>query len=325
MASKPFDLFFSSIVEEYSTTLPWWSEIIQTPYGGSILIWATVTFLGVMVTLKLKTANGLMLAFVIAVSGAMFIFINVAADNLKAKKDLLQLEERLAVLQEMVRTSGDALPDHESTEIPSQIYDLKRERDKLLALIEVAGILTNFSAMTLGGFGAGLLTSVAVSRRNREEELAVEAPVRKKLLGILLHLFCFSAISSMLTGVTIYILFSARWIAVHPLISYFMTSLAGLAATIILASIGYVLAFRSLHTGSLRLLGGMLIALLVAFLYTSSMKGALFYMGYPALLINFPLLLAFTQVRTWLSNKLHTLNPGSTPLTRTFSSKLTPS
>ena len=301
------ELITSSIADKTYPMLQLWRDMTDAPFGSVILVWAVITFLGIMAVIKLRTTNGLMLGFIITISGAIIIFVNISAESLKAKKEITHIEKKLTSLQTQAKPIKAAQQDKQPPEIKPTINTLERARDKLLATIEVGSILTNFSSMTLGGLGAGLLTAAALTRRNKEEELEIESPGRRSLLTALLYIFCFAAISSITTGIGIYILFSAQWIAVYPMISQFTAALVGFAVSLPTAIIGYTLAYKSLQTKDLKLLGSILTILFMLLMYINSMNAAVFYAGYWVLLANAALILVFKTPRAWIHKKTITI------------------
>ncbi|EML1093734.1 hypothetical protein RZ910_000051 [Pseudomonas aeruginosa] len=294
------ELIISSVTDKISPMLQLWKDMTDAPFGSVILSWAVITFFGVMAAIKLRTTNGLMLGFIITISGALVIFVNISAESLKAKKEITQIEKRLDNLPNQARPLIEPQQAKQPHDTMLNVSTLEKERDQLLALVEAGSILTNFSSMTLGGLGAGLLTSAALSRRNREEELEIETPGRKSLLKILLYIFSYAAISSITTGVGIYTLFLVRWIAVYPMISDFTTALIGFALSLPIAVIGYTLAYISLQTKDLKLPGSLLTALLMLLLYVNSMSTAVFFASSWILLFNASLILAFKKPRAWI-------------------------
>lgn len=294
------ELIISSISDKISPMLQLWNDMTDAPFGSVILSWAAITFFGVMAAIKLRTTNGLMLGFVITISGALVIFVNISAESLKAKKEIAQIEKRLNDLPNQARPLTAPQQAKQRPDTKTNVSTLEKERDQLLALVEAGGILTNFSSMTLGGLGAGLLTSAALSRRNKEEELEIETPGRTSLLKILLYIFSYAAISSITTGAGIYTLFLAHWIAVYPMISDFTAALIGFALSLPIAVIGYTLAYISLQTKDLKLSGSLLTALLMLLLYVNSMSTAVFFASSWMLLFNAFLILAFKKPRTWI-------------------------
>lgn len=284
-----------------------WRDMTDAPFGSVILAWAVITFLGVMAAIKLRTTNGLMLGFIITISGALIIFVNISAETLKAKKEITHIEKRLSNPQAQAKPIKETKQDKQPPEIEPPINALEKARDKLLALIEVGNILTTFSSMTLGGLGAGLLTSAALTRRNKEEELEIESPGRRSLLTALLYIFSFTAISSFTTGIGIYTLFSARWIAVYPMISQFTAALVSFALSLPMAIIGYTLAYKSLQTKDLKLSGSILTMLLMLLMYVNSMSAAVFYADYWVLFANAALILVFKKPRAWIRKKTTTI------------------
>lgn len=297
------ELIYSSMIEEFYPIIQLWKDATDAPFGGVILAWAVITFLGVITTIKLKTTNGMMLGFIITIAGALFIFVNISAESLKAKKEITQIEERINYLQENTQKVEEPPKNQETPKTVPSINNLKKKRENLLTLIEIGAILTNFSSMTLGGLGAGLLTSAALTSRNRDEELEIESPSRIRLLKGLLYIFSFIAISSIITGAGIYALFLAKYISAYPLISLFTATLVGFAISLFLALIGYLLAYRSLKTKDLKLSGAILITLLITLTYTKSMGATVFYTSYWVLLANTTLILVFAAPRTWLYKK----------------------
>lgn len=294
------ELITASVTDKIFPMLQLWKDMTDAPFGSVILSWALITFFGVMAAIKLRTTNGLMLGFVITISGALVIFVNISAESLKAKKEITKIEKRLDNLPDQARPLITPQQAKQPPDTKPNVSTLEKERDQLLALVEVGSILTNFSSMTLGGLGAGLLTSAALSRRNREEELEIEAPGRTSLLKILLYIFSYAAISSITTSVGIYALFLTHWIAVYPMISDFIAALIGFALSLPIAVIGYTLAYISLQTKDLKLSGSLLTALLMLLLYVNSMSTAVFFASSWILLFNALLILAFKKPRTWI-------------------------
>lgn len=301
------ELITSSIADEFHPVLQLWKDMTDAPFGGVILAWAVITFLGAMTVIKLRTTNGLMLGFIITISGALIIFVNISTETLKAKKEITHLENRLSNLQVKENSINEVQQDKQHLETVHTKNTLNKKRDKLLAIIEIGTILTNFSSMTLGGLGAGLLTSAALTRRNRDEELEIESPGRRKLLTALLYIFSFAAISSITTGTGVYALFSAKCIAVYPMIGQFTAALVGFAITLPIALVGCILAYKSLQTDDLKIAGAILTMLTMLLIYGNSMSAAVFYTGHWLLLANTALILVFKTPREWTYKKLATL------------------
>lgn len=284
---------FQTLQQQYLSRLDNWNELIQTPFLEMLVVWGIVTFFASIIPLKLSTARGLMLGFVIAICGAVIITADIAADSLSAKKRLIDVEQQLSGLETPAPGSGRLTPDKTTNPAPNAA-SLKNERERLLGKIELAGVLTTFTAMTLGGLGGGLLTAAVSMPRNRQEEERQEKPVLECILNGYFYLFAFILTSSLILLAGEYFFLARRLTdtgTAHPLL---LIPILGFLLSIVFSGIAFDRTRSHLKKDKPQLFQQSLFGLFALFFYLNTVAHVWYDIGAISMALHIPVVLALS-------------------------------
>ncbi|WP_323114647.1 hypothetical protein [Pseudomonas guariconensis] len=258
-----------------------------------LVVWGIVTFVAAIIPLKLSTARGLMLGFTFAICGAVVITADIAAGNLSAKKQLIEVEAQLSDLKASTPVDEKRTPAQAPTP-PKNAASLKNERERLLGKIELAGLLTTFTAMTLGGLGGGLLTAAVSMPRNRQEEERQEKPLLERILNGYFYLFAFVLTSSLILLAGAYT-FIARQLTnagtAHPLL---LVPIVGFLLSIVFSGIAFDRTRSHLKKDKPQLLLQSIIGLFALFFYLNTVAHVWYDIGAISMALHIPVVLALS-------------------------------
>ncbi|HDS1736879.1 hypothetical protein [Pseudomonas sp. BP8] len=293
MATTAFASLVAAITLEYSNPPVPFAALQQMPYFAALAVWATFAIFAAGIPLLVKSTRAQLLGFAIATIGAVVICLSSASGALVAKRELANLQERIAEIK--IQVSAPRLTAEQRQDLNQQRFTLEDDAQQQEIKIDLAGVMTNFAAMTLGGFGAGLLTAVATSTRTREEDEQLEAPVFSKILHALHYVFAWVAVSSIFTEVALIHAARMSWISTEPYQSGYLVSCWSLAVALVLAGAGFCLAHVQSKPKAKPLLS-VIVCVVVAYIYVKGLSLAAGFLG-GWILLNVPLLLVFSGVR----------------------------
>lgn len=298
-------LSLSSVLKQYLLT-PLLSDAGPAFHLQVILVWALFAIVAAAIPYKLRTSWSYLAGFMIATIGALFIFFSVTADSLQAKRALTVIAEEVTAINEKLKREDI------SDEVRSALLGTKKSKldqaDDHTIRIDLAGVLTNFAAMTLGGYGAGLLAAFVTTNKSRRREAQEETLAYAWLRRNLPALFCFVMMSSLAGVVGLTIAASRDFIAI-PCQAQYVGALLGFVVAFLLALGGYLLndnpAVTPVRRGAL-----VLIALLSIAIHLRATSLSASYLG-AVLLVNILPLLLHHGIRQRLLRGLSRLTKAS--------------
>lgn len=325
---------FGQSIQFHFIPASWTLENLQQiPYTGTILIWMIFFTVAVAIPFKLRTGSGQLLGFMIATLGAVLISMSVVSEGLQAKEQMDARQSHLERLQRAWKVDlkkSDELQkalernqpvksreENDSPQTPQAVNEFTKiqeqleltrkeikstEQDiyKLKVVTDLAGMMMNFAAMTLGGLGAGLITAMATSTRREEEEAHLNAEAFGNLLRWLEHLFSYVMLTSALLAPAMLLTSPLTC----PLGSFgnteIVASLAGLTVSLVLAASGFTVTHLCSRKKPRPLLPTC-IGVFTTYFYVKSLALSLSILGlgWPALL-GVLLLVAYSDVRSYV-------------------------
>lgn len=283
----------SNLQQEYLSKLDNWNELIQTPFFDMLVVWGIVIFVAAIIPLKLSTARGLMLGFTFAICGALVITADIAAGNLSAKKQLIEVEAQLSELKAPAPVDEKRTPAQATTP-PKNAASLKNEREWLLGKIELAGLLTTFTAMTLGGLGGGLLTAAVSIPRNRQEEERQEKPLLERILNGYFYLFAFVLTSSLILLAGAYTFIARQLAYAGTAHSLLLVPIVGFLLSIVFSGIAFDRTRSHLKKDKPQLLLQSIIGLFALFFYLNTVAHVWYDIGAISMALHIPVVLALS-------------------------------
>lgn len=195
MASTACPVSVQSVFQYYAIKQPTPVESSLDFHLIILLCWAAFMIATTAVPYLYRTSWSQLTGFMIATVGTVVIFFAVGADNLHSKREQSQLADQLTVINKLL--DDDKTPAAERVAKTLEKQQNVDRADDLATRIDLAGILTNFGAMTLGGVGAGLLTTMITANKRREDEVEEEQRMHQRVANALHLLFGLGAASAM--------------------------------------------------------------------------------------------------------------------------------
>ncbi|CAM3976329.1 putative membrane protein [Pseudomonas reidholzensis] len=296
MAMTAFETLSSAIKLHYWAVPGPLADLVRMSLPASLIAWAVFAICAAGVPFTVKSTRAQIIGFGIAIIGALLICVSSTSSALTAKRALPALQQQIAEID--AKTRDHTLSAEQRTSLAEDRAEFEQQVEKQEALIDLASLMTNFAAMTLGGFGAGLLTAVATTTRTREEEEALDAPVFANILLGLRYCFCGVIGSSILTTVALLIAAGMGWISTQPYQSGYIVACFSLMVAAVLAQIGYCLAVVQ-SAPRPRPLGSVVLGLIAAYLYVMGISLAADFLG-GWVWLNVVVVLLFGNVRQCL-------------------------
>lgn len=291
LISAACPLSISSVAKQYMLS-PLLSSSGPDFHWKIVIAWAVFALVATAVPYKFRTTWSQLAGFMIATIGALFIFFSVAADSLQAKRALTVLTEQVSTINETLK-NPELADNVRSVLMESKKFNMD-EADYHTVRIDLAGVLTNFAAMTLGGFGAGMLAAFVTSGKSRRREAQEEALAFEWLRRNLPPLFSFVMLSALVDIVALTVVANSDFIAI-PCEAKYVGALFGFVVSVLLVLCGFALnatrAVSPLKRGAL-----VLISLLVIAIYLRATYLSAHYLG-AMLLLNALLLLVHHDCR----------------------------
>lgn len=185
-SAATFARYYASVPDLQHSSAPGFTALMVAAWGCLIVAAVVIPF-------WIRSARGQLVGFTVATLGALMIFITVSVDSSAAKVRQDTIKQRL---EQIAAALDQAKATRSNNGLFRERYELIAEDRHLSIRVDMAGILTNFAAISLGGLGAGLLTCAITSIRTRDEEENIEKQALELVEPDLPRLFFWTVLSA---------------------------------------------------------------------------------------------------------------------------------